>query len=522
MNELRVLCPSGSQKFVKIIRTLLADAGYDPQIEITSNFQEFATALDRRATDVIIGEHRDRGFSTDQALALCRGSEFPIPYFVFVKTLGERRAIDLMTQKALLIAKGSPLEMLPILEYELKSSRNLLRLKDIERRTIQAPKLEALGRLAGGVAHDFNNVLATIMICSEQILSIAPASGPIAETVRLMLTVGEKGTRLTKQLLAFTRNQVSEPEVVDLNALIRNMSKLLKPLVGEHIEFVALLQDELHNVKIDPVHIEQILINLIVNARDAMPNGGRLTLQTGNVDFESFRNDFFEVKPGRYVMFSVADTGHGMDAKTKSKIFEPFFSTKGENGTGLGLSTVYGIVKQNQGYVTVHSEPGKGSIFHVYLPESELPLGKLKVENVTDAGDQELGKAGILLVEDDRDLRRVLGSALKAAGLSVFVADSPEGALDLAQDDSNEIEILVTDVVMPRVRGTELAKRILNHRPNIKILFISGYLDFDPSELAIFQAETHFMQKPFTVQALIKKIAQLHQFHEVPSIRARA
>jgi signal transduction histidine kinase/ActR/RegA family two-component response regulator len=509
VNDLRVFyfCVPGPH--AEGLTRLMSEAGYTAEIRSSSNFEDFAGDLEARRFDILISGYRGFEKLTERALSFWRESGFEAPFFILCPQIGEKKAIELMSQDAVLVDESALESVLPMIARRLKLSRELARLREHERRSIHAPKLEALGRLAGGVAHDFNNVLATILICSDQILNQVPADGLIAESIKLILKVGEKGSRLTKQLLAFTRNQISEPEIVDLNSLIRSMGKLLKPLIGEDIEFISQLHPDLFRVKIDPVHVEQILINLIVNARDAMPLGGRLVLKTENADVERRSGQLFDMAPGKYAVFSVADTGHGMDARVKSKIFEPFFTTKGENGTGLGLSTVFGIVKQNQGYVLVESEPGKGSIFQVYLPKSELPLGKLKIHDDDEVDQAEGGASVVLLVEDDRDLRKVLSAGLAKAGFQVLAADSPEGALDMAQDAGLKIDVLLTDVVMPRIRGTDLAKRILLHRPDIKMLFMSGYLDLDPKDLEAFQAETSFIQKPFTIQSLVKRISQL-------------
>ncbi|MBM4277315.1 MAG: PAS domain S-box protein [Deltaproteobacteria bacterium] len=374
----------------------------------------------------------------------------------------------------------------------------------------QSQKMQAIGQLAGGVAHDFNNLLTVIRGYSDLMLSSLDQTNPLYPDTLEIKNASEKAESLTRQLLAFSRKQVIQPKVVNLNTLVSNMDKMLRRLIGEHIELVTCLTENLGRVKVDPGQMEQVIINLAVNAKDAMLKGGRLTIETTNVELnEEYARAHIEVEPGRYVMISVSDTGIGMPQKVKEHIFEPFFTTKEQGkGTGLGLSTVYGIVKQSGGHIWVYSEPGQGTVFKIYLPRVEEEM------DATDIGPSLPkplhGSETILLVEDEEVVRRVVVTILQKKGYNVFEAINSEEALSLVKEKNGEpIHLMVTDVVMPGMSGPELAKHLTSLHHETKVLFMSGYTDNAIIHHEILKYGMPYLQKPFTQDSLARKVREV-------------
>jgi len=372
----------------------------------------------------------------------------------------------------------------------------------------QAQKMEAVGRLAGGVAHDFNNLLMVISGYAEVILSELELNHPLHEKGRAIQQAADRATTLTRQLLAFSRKQLLELKVVDVNAIVHDMERLLRPLIGENVEFVTVFCPEAAPTRADAGQLEQVLMNLVVNAKDAMPSGGRLTIQTQNtVVDESHRRGQQFIRPGRYVMLSVSDTGMGMDKETQSRIFEPFFTTKEKGkGTGLGLSTVYGIVKQSGGYVIVQSEKGHGSSFHIYLPQAQ-GVAEKQAAPVADAALG--GTETILLVEDEESVRQLVRDTLVSKGYQLLEAESGEGGLEAALVHKGKIDLVITDVVMPGMGGRELVKQLVKARPGTKVLYLSGYTEDAITSDGSIEGGTAFLQKPFSLQHLSRKVREV-------------
>jgi CheY-like chemotaxis protein len=367
-----------------------------------------------------------------------------------------------------------------------------------------AVRMEAVGRLAGGVAHDFNNLLTVIMGRCEVMLGRLPASDPIVRDVLLINDVAEKAASLTRQLLAFGRNQTLEPTVVDVNAVIFAMKAMLMSLIGENIRLQTALEPGVWRVLADQSQLEQVIVNLVVNAVDAMPEGGELTIQTSNVELLSDSKQFeFPVCPGRYVLMSVRDTGHGMDPETLSQVFEPFFTTKQDRGTGLGLSTVYGIVKQSNGYISAVSAPGKGTTFEIYLPGFEREAESKPASQPRPADGTET----ILLVEDAPLVRKLTRELLEARGYRVIEAPTAEVALQLCKAFVGQLHLLLSDIVMPRMSGRELAIEVVHQRPGIKVLLMSGYAD-EITRSLVMKTGFQFLSKPFTADALGHKVRE--------------
>ncbi|HET7108947.1 MAG TPA: ATP-binding protein [Candidatus Acidoferrum sp.] len=385
--------------------------------------------------------------------------------------------------------------------------RNETQREQLEGQLRQAQKMEALGRMAGGVAHDFNNLLTVIRGHSDLLLDRLQPEDPLYRSSQQIRKTSDRAASLTRQMLAFSRMQVLQPKVLDLNELIADMGKLLRRLVREDIEFSLRLGDSLGRVKADPSQLEQVLLNLTVNASDAMPLGGKLTIETQNL-FVDHTNalSHSSVEFGDYVVLSVSDTGNGMDAPTKARIFEPFFTTKEPGkGTGLGLATVYGIVKQSGGFIRVDSSPGAGARFKVYLPQTFEQIETLP--QLPPAPETSIGRKTVLVVEDEREVRELACEFLKSAGYSVLTAEDGLEALDIAQRFGTSINAVLTDVVMPKMRGPALARRLKTLHPHLKIVYMTGYLEQSaPGD--DFLQDAFFLQKPFSRESVVGQVAE--------------
>ena len=381
--------------------------------------------------------------------------------------------------------------------------------QQLEEEFRQAQKMEAVGRLAGGVAHDFNNLLTIITGYVELTLDLLEAESPLRSHLGEVLKASERASGLVRRLLAFTRRQSMEPQVVELNAIVRSTEKMVRRLIGEDIEVVTLLQPDLGPVRTDPAQIEQVIINLSVNARDAMPNGGKLIIETINMDLDqAYADSHAAVAPGPYVMLSVSDTGTGMDANTRAHIFEPFFTTKEKGkGTGLGLATVYGVIKQSGGNVWVYSELGMGTTFKVYLPR--VLASTETTPPVAVPVSQPQGSETILVVEDEEGIRSLVRGILQARGYKVMDAGRPQEALEISKKFEGTIHLLLTDVVMPQMSGREVAEKINTGRPTTKVLYMSGYTDNAIAHHGVLNPGVPFLQKPFTPHALAQKVREV-------------
>jgi len=384
-------------------------------------------------------------------------------------------------------------------EEALRSSEEQLR---------QSQKMEAIGRLAGGVAHDFNNLLLVITGYSDLALSRLEAP-QLQNEIEQIKKAANRAASLTRQLLAFSRRQMLVPKELDLNGVITDMHKMLHRLIGEDINIVTLPGSSLGQVKADAGQIEQVILNLVVNARDAMPKGGRLIIETANVELdEAYSRGHVDVRPGPYVMLAVSDNGSGMDAATKARLFEPFFTTKEQGkGTGLGLATVYGIVKQSGGNIWVYSEPGKGTTFKVYLPQVQHVDQTVESAPITPPASH--GFETILLVEDEENVRTLVAGILESRGYAVLKAQNGAEALRIFREQGDAIQLMITDVVMPQMGGAELAGHLATLRPQLKLLYMSGYTDDAIVHHGVLEAGKAFLQKPFTPEALARKVREV-------------
>jgi PAS domain S-box-containing protein len=381
--------------------------------------------------------------------------------------------------------------------------------KRLEEQLMQSQKMEAIGQLAGGVAHDFNNILTAIVGYTDLLTAEFDGNARQLEDLEEIRKAARRAAALTRQLLAFSRKQVLEPRIIDVNDVVLNLDKMLRSLISENIELKTELATDLAAARADPNQLEQVIMNLAINARDAMPEGGTLTIETGNATLDqAYASQHVSVIPGDYVMLAVSDTGCGMDQDTQARIFEPFFTTKPPGrGTGLGLSTVYGIVKQSGGNIWLYSEVGKGTTFKVYLPAIEAAPEQAGKPAVAETGRS--GGGTVLVVEDDDQLRRLAHRALAAQGYVVLEADRGATALDLARRHKGAIDLLLTDVVMPDTNGRKLADALRAMRPGLRVLFMSGYPDGAISKHGILEHGVAYLAKPFTTEAITRKVREV-------------
>ncbi len=409
---------------------------------------------------------------------------------------GEERRVQISMER--IILDGEP--------CVLANTLDVTEARRLEEQFRQAQKMEAVGRLAGGVAHDFNNLLSVIMGYSELAQDATPAGTAVRKQLDQIKKAAERAAALTRQLLAFSRQQVLELKVLNLNAVVNNVSKMLLRLIGEDITLNLKPGEPLGSVKADLGQIEQVLMNLAVNARDAMPEGGKIVIETSNVELdETYAKQHPSFRPGSYVMLSFSDTGCGMDAKTRSRLFEPFFTTKGPGkGTGLGLSTVYGIVKQSGGYIWAYSEPGRGATFKIYLPRVGSPAPTLHSERLDLVFDH--GTETVLLVEDDNSLRALTAELLRGAGYIVLEAADGNAAIEIANRHLDSIGLVLTDVIMPGMSGGDLVVHLRHLRSKLAVLFMSGYASDLISRAGVPESDRSVLHKPFTRRSLLTKV----------------
>ncbi|MFA5112213.1 MAG: PAS domain S-box protein, partial [Desulfobaccales bacterium] len=439
-----------------------------------------------------------RAFVREKAIQRLKGEVLPPYEFQFITKSGET---------------GWVMQTITPTQYQRKRAvmgyfMDITPLKKLEAQFLQAQKMEAVGRLSGGVAHDFNNILGVIMGHAEIMLMQLNPNDRLCSHVKEIRNAGERAASLTRQLLAFSRKQILKPGVVNLNVMVTDLEKMLHRLIGEDIELITVLESALGSVKVDQGQVEQVILNLAVNARDAMPQGGKLTIETHDVTLdEVYCQDHPDVFPGPFVMLAVSDNGTGMDAETQAHIFDPFFTTKDlGKGTGLGLSTVFGIVKQSGGAVEVYSEPGFGTTFKIYFPRvgelPESPQAEVQVERLP-------GHETILVVEDDNMLRPLIIDVLKMYGYEALEAKNGEEALRICEHHDGPIRLMLTDVVMPQMSGRQLAERMASLCPQMKVLFMSGYTDNAIVYHGILNDETAYIQKPFAPDDLIKRVREV-------------
>ncbi|MBI3326006.1 MAG: response regulator [Nitrospinae bacterium] len=514
---LRVLIIENSEDDAALLLRELRRGGYDPTCERVDTAEAMKAALTKQTWDIVISDYVMPHFSAPAALTLFQDSGLDLPFIIVSGSIGEDIAVSAMKAGAHdYIMKGNLARLNPAIERELREAegrrerrRAEAALRQSEEWIRQAQKMEAIGRLAGGIAHDFNNLLTIIMGYSELLLSGLTPVDPLRRNAEGIKKAADRATDLTRQLLAFSRRQMLAPVVLSLNGVIDNVAPILQRLIGEDITLVTVCDPTLRHVKADPGQVEQVIMNLAVNARDAMPQGGKLTIETANVELDKGTGRRREdLRPGRYALLAVRDTGCGIDAETRSHLFEPFFTTKEPGkGTGLGLSTVYGIVQQNSGYIEVDSEPERGATFKIYLPH----VGA--ANEVLEPGTTHIRPPGgaetVLLVEDEAGIRELVREMLQRTGYTVLEAANGLEALELCERHRGPVHLLLTDVRMPGISGPEVAQRLAPLHPDMKVLYMSGYTGDALADQDMVGLGTALLEKPFLPDALVRKVREV-------------
>jgi two-component system cell cycle sensor histidine kinase/response regulator CckA len=504
---LRVLHVEDSEDDALLLQRRLRQDGFELSYERVETAAAMRAALGQQEWDIVLSDYAMPHFSTDGALAVLRESGLDLPFIVVSGTIGEERAVAAMKAGAHdYLMKQNLTRLVPAVERELREAEGRRGRRQLEEQFRQAQKMEAIGRLAGGVAHDFNNMLGAMIGYCDLLMHQIGDDEPSREYLQEIMKAGDRAATLTRQLLLFSRKEVTSPQVLDLNEAVVGTQKMLARLIGEDVELLTVCDPELGRVKADPGQIEQAVLNLVVNARDAMSLGGRLTIETRNMDVEAAHSrSHVGVPPGSYVSLDVADTGCGMDAETQARIFEPFFTTKEQGkGTGLGLATVYGIVQQSGGHITVDSQLGQGTRFRIYLPRTG-DAARAKPEPACAVAPR-CGAETVLVVEDEEIVRRLVRQLLSSQGYTVLEAERGAAALRLCAEYEPPIDLLLTDVVMPEMSGRELAEHMALVRPTTKVLYMSGYTDDAVVRHGVLDADIAFIRKPFTSAALTQKM----------------
>ncbi len=514
----RVLIVEDSVDDCDLMVNSLKKEGFDVVYRRVESGRDLISALNESVWDIVISDYNLPSFNGMDALKLVRAKDADIPFVLRSGTVGESVAVAAMKSGASdYIMKDDSLRLVPAIERQLKEAgeRKALAkaLRESEELVRQSQKIEAIGQLAGGIAHDFNNILAIILLSIDRLIDYLQRqpNAPVNVATDIKKTA-ERAAELTRQLLAFGRRQHLEPKILDVNESITSTVQLLKRLVGENIEIQTRLEPGLKPIYVDPSQLTQVILNLAVNARDAMPDGGRLTIETNNIDLnETYRRRHIGVKPGPYVMLSISDTGSGIEAELTSRIFEPFFTTKEKGkGTGLGLSTVLGIVKQSGGDISLHSEIGVGTTFNIFLPQHTVGENILRERSEPQILLKNSGR--ILLVEDEEILREVAAQVLREAGYEVIITKNGSEALEFINKKTESIDLILTDMVMPGMSGPELIQKIraisTASAKSARVIFMSGYSAPETLDSTIAAGKAVFLQKPFTSDRLLKKVAE--------------
>jgi len=501
----------------ELITATLTEGGIPCQSQLVDTRQAFVAALKEGRMDLILADYSIPGFDGMTALTLARQHCPDVPFLFVSATIGEELAIDAMHQGATdYVLKQRLGRLVPSVQRALRElddraerKRAEEALRQSEKQFRQSQKMEAVGRLAGGIAHDFNNLLTVIMGYSQVLLTELGPQHPLRGKIDETLKAGERAATLIRQLLTFSSKQSLDPKILSLNTAVTSLESLLRRLIGEDIQLVSTLDQTNGRLRADQAQLEQVLVNLVVNARDAMPKGGTLTIETAQVELT--RSPVYHLTPllpGLYVRLAVSDTGCGMDRNTQSHIFEPFFTTKGEGkGSGLGLSTVFGIVTQCGGAIDVTSRVGHGTRFDLYFPSVESDI--LTTASIQPVGQPQRGTETILLVEDDPSVRTLVRDELRKLGYRVLEAKNGVEACLLATQQTGLVQLLLTDVVMPGMGGRELAQHLSVIKPDLRTLFISGYMDDIGIMAGQEEGTSSFLQKPFTPEVLARAVRSL-------------
>jgi signal transduction histidine kinase len=495
----------------RLIQSTLEAGGIICAITRVQDHADFVAALERGGIDLILSDFSLPAFDGLSAVEVVRTRWPDLPVILVSGTLGEERAIDSLKSGATdYVLKERLTRLVPAVHRAMQEVEERGERKKIEAQFIEAQKMEVIGHLAGGVAHDFNNIIAVIMGYSDMMMEELEVNDPLRKYVGEIRHASQRAAGLTQQLLVFSRKQTVQPVVLDLNDVVKDLDKMLRRLIDENIEMTIVPGKQIGRVKADPGYVGQVLMNLIVNARDAMPNGGKLTIATGNVTFDE--NDAHTragVMPGDYVMLSVSDTGTGMTDEVKKRLFEAFFTTKPlGKGTGLGLATCQTIVQQCGGQIEVQSELGKGTTFTIYFPRVEQPI--IIAAKHAETGLLPRGTETLLLVEDESSVRHLACSILGSQGYNVLHANNGQDALHVAREHKGSpIRLVVTDVIMPQMGGKVMAEWLKTTYPDLRILFTSGYTDDAIARHGVLETGVAFLSKPYTPAMLARKVRSM-------------
>jgi signal transduction histidine kinase len=508
--QVRLLFVEDSPEDAEILQRDLQKGGLDFVSNRVQTREQIIEALRELSPDLVISDYTLPRLDGMTALRTVREIAPQVPFIFVSGTIGEERAIEALKGGATdYVLKDRRGALVAKVQRALREVEDRERQRRLELELHQAQKMEAVGRLAGGVAHDFNNLLTVIAGYTDLMLAQANPGALISEGLQEIMQATQRATALTRHLVAFSRSQVLAPAVLNLNHRVKEMEKMLRSLGGESVKLETRLDPALGNVRADPTQVDQIIMNLAVNARDAMPRGGKLVIETANVQLdEAYVQGHPGSSAGPHIRLTVSDTGTGMSAETKAHIFEPFFTTKEPGkGTGLGLPTVYGIVRQSGGSIDVQSELGRGTAMVVHLPRVEDRFPSSRRLPVVDRAPT--GSETILVVEDSEPLRKLLHSTLEKQGYTVLSAPDGVEALRMAEDYNGQIHLLVTDVVMPRKSGTELASELVLSRPGVRVLYTSGSVDWTGSKAVDLGSKVAFLAKPFTPGELGHKVRDI-------------
>ena len=513
--KLRILMVEDSPEDAALIERALVRGGHEVTCVRVMSASEMHAQLDRGGWDIIISDYHLPQFSASSALAVIQERKLDIPFIIVSGTVGEETAVTAMKSGAQdYVMKSNLIRLAATVEREVKEAELRRERVGLEQQVRQAQKMEAVGQLAGGVAHDFNNLLTAILSFSRLVYDDLGTNHPSRDDLHEIIECAERAAALTRQLLAFSRRQVFEPRILDLNSVVTNADKMLRRLIGESVNFEVVGAAGLWKIWADHGHVEQVILNLVLNARDAMPKGGKLRVETSNVTLDQpLSGGRLASPPGNYVMLSVSDSGIGMNEDVQARIFEPFFTTKEVGkGTGLGLATVYGIVKQSNGDIAVSSRIGGGTIFRVLFPKSDSVE---EIEAPVPIKTLSLGKSeSILVVEDEDAVRAVARRVLSAAGYVVLEAARPQEAIDLVAHRRVPLNLVLANTALPEMNGRELAERLREIQPGLSVLLMSGY--------GLGAGGIPYLQKPFTPEVLIHQVrAVLDMPRDTADLRTR-
>ena len=519
--RLRILVVEDSPADAALLLHEIKSNGYEVVATRVETADAMRSALQSDTWDVVISDYSLPSFSAPDALKLLRETGRDLPFIIVSGTIGEETAVESLKAGACdFLVKGRLARLIPAIERERREvevRRDRARERQaLEEQLRHAQKMEAIGQLAGGIAHDFNNMLTAILGYAELLTEQIGPDKPIGLDLQEIVTAAQRATSLTRQLLAFSRKQTIKPVALSLNGVIELLEPMLRRLISANVSIRTSLDRQTHVVLADKTQLEQVLMNLVVNARDAMPDGGTLTIETGNAVLGV--NDLVrhaDAAPGEYAVVTVSDTGVGMTPEVQQRIFEPFYTTKERGrGTGLGLAAVYGIVKQLGGNIWVESEPGQGSTFKIYLPRTTAAEAAVPARASRDRTTPPLGKETILLVEDESGVRSFARTVLVRYGYKVLEAESSEQALAQLSGYNGALDLLLTDVMLTGIDGGQLARHLASGRPNLRVIFMSGYAD--PSVEQALPNGCDLLEKPFTAHTLLSRVRDALGSRAVP------